>query len=228
VPQGLSISGILAAVYMLPVDRSMQTKHPDVSYTRYVDDILMIGSQVAVSQAEMTLKSLMVEAGLSLHTAETKQSFQRINVPFLFLGYRFELPEKITVREATINRLKKRLLHLFAAEKHQPYEHFMAKLNIRITGFIDTTNFQYFGWMAYFKEINDLSLLYELDSFVKKQFRDLAHFDHQPPEELKSFVRTYFEANYSHKSGYIPQFVREDVPENWLNELIDEYVKIRL
>ncbi|WP_227667153.1 reverse transcriptase domain-containing protein [Klebsiella variicola] len=54
VPQGLSISNILASIYLQGVDNEMLKF--DVTYYRYVDDVLMYGNYDDVNSAYHSLR----------------------------------------------------------------------------------------------------------------------------------------------------------------------------
>jgi len=65
VPQGLAISNILAAIYLLDVDTGMNTK--DIKYYRYVDDVLIYGEEDKVREAHKSLSERLRHRNLALH-----------------------------------------------------------------------------------------------------------------------------------------------------------------
>lgn len=88
VPQGLALSNILAAIYMQEVDEAM--RHQDVAYYRYVDDVLMYGSNEAVQRAYRSLCACLTSRGLSLHPLDSgKSHIGRLSDSFGYLGYIF-------------------------------------------------------------------------------------------------------------------------------------------
>nr|WP_279607082.1 RNA-directed DNA polymerase [Burkholderia gladioli] len=87
VPQGLSISNLLAAIYLHSVDAEMRRSF-NVSYFRYVDDILIYGTRNDVEKAKASLKARLQRRGLSLHAAGSgKAHFAALEEPFGYLGY---------------------------------------------------------------------------------------------------------------------------------------------
>jgi RNA-directed DNA polymerase len=78
---------------------------------------------------------------------------------------------------------------------------------LKITGCL--YNNRSYGWLFFFQDINDLTLLNHLDWYVKKCFVDF-EVEHNP-NEIKSFVKTYFtmKSLNPHKldaDSYIPSF----------------------
>ncbi len=66
-----------------------------------------------------------------------------------------------------------------------------------------------YGWLFYFKYINDLTLLYKLDRLVENKFQQFGII--QTSFKVKSFVRAYYEINNHKKSllseeSYIPSY----------------------
>ncbi|EBG8421147.1 RNA-dependent DNA polymerase, partial [Salmonella enterica] len=63
------------------------------------------------------------------------------------------------------------------------------------------------GWMYFFSEINDETLLHELDDFLK---RLCVRFG--VTIKLKSFVRAFFQIKYNRReTSYIPNFDEYDI-----------------
>lgn len=218
IPQGLAISNILAEIYLKTVDKKM-SDFLSIKYYRYVDDVLMYGNKDELEKAQEVLVSYLEQKGLKLHSKESDKShFSPLNKPFSYLGYLFEWP-KISVRDSTIERL----LQSFAAKfsdyvhnrtnrlkkfkylnKQRLTEIFVLELNERITGAISEK--RRYGWIAYFSRINDLTLLYKLDSIVSSLFSRLPDFDRKPPSSLKKFVRAYFAMKFNPTSEYIQNY----------------------
>lgn len=217
VPQGLAISNILAAIYLQEVDDAMR-KMP-VTYFRYVDDVLMYGEEEHTRKAHRSLAARLRRRGLSLHSLGSgKSHIGPLSAPFGYLGYYFAWP-KVTVREATIERLlqtlsakfsdyvhnKERRLHKFKyLTSDRLTEIFLLELNERISGAISEK--RRYGWIAYFSQINDLTLLHRLDHTVAKMFGRLADFEHKAPDGLKTFRRAYFEMKFNPTGGYVRDY----------------------
>ncbi|WP_044209483.1 reverse transcriptase domain-containing protein [Coleofasciculus chthonoplastes] len=219
VPQGLSISNILASIYLAELDQEMkEMKEMDSSgydYFRYVDDIIVFTDNSQVNNAENLLKEKINSLDLKLN--EDKTDTATGDKRFEYLGYRFELP-KVTVRIATVERF----IHSVAAKfsryiytrqrKINKYNNdidklkniFMMDLNEKITGAISEK--RRYGWVFYFIAVNDISVFYKLDKIIASFFNRLDDFDKVPPPNLKKLSRTFYEAKHNHQGGYIHNY----------------------
>lgn len=98
-PQGGVISPLLANLFVhYAFDRWMRTKHPEVPFERYADDIVChCNTMRDASKLKRELEERMKEVGLTLHPEKTQvvyvDTFERWNVKteFTFLGYDFKL-----------------------------------------------------------------------------------------------------------------------------------------
>lgn len=217
VPQGLAISNILAAIYLQDVDVAMEKM--GVTYFRYVDDVLIYGEEEHVRKANRSLGARLRFRGLSLHPISSgKSHIGPLTSSFGYLGYYFVWP-KVTVRETTIERLLQSLSAKFSDYMHNKErrlskfkyltkdrlaEIFLIELNERITGAISEK--RRYGWIAYFSQINDLTLLHRLDNTVSKLFGRLSDFGHKAPSNLKTFRRAYFEMKFNPTGGYVRNY----------------------
>ncbi|WP_310451376.1 reverse transcriptase domain-containing protein [Sulfuritalea sp.] len=217
VPQGLSISNILAAIYMQEVDDAMQSM--EITYFRYVDDVLMYGSSEAVHSAYRSLRARSSRRGLSLHPLSSgKSHIGPLSDSFGYLGYIFRWPV-ITVRESTIERFLQSVAAKFSDYTHNKTrrldrrkyltedrlaEIFLLELNERITGAISEK--KRYGWIAYFNQITDLSLLHRLDRAIAVMFDRLADFGHKSPIGLRKLSRAYYEIKFNPSGGYIRNY----------------------
>ncbi|WP_027467875.1 RNA-directed DNA polymerase [Deefgea rivuli] len=217
VPQGLAISNILAAIYMQPIDEAM--KQLDVNYYRYVDDVIMYGDHDSVKRAKESLTGRLKRRGLSLHATNSgKTQVAQLSRPFGYLGYFFE-GTAVTVREATIERFLQSIAAKFSDfthnKKHRLDKHkylteerladiFLLELNERITGAISGQ--KRYGWIAYFSQITDLSLLHKIDHTIRGLFSRLPEFDFRPPADLKTLRRSYWEMRHNSNGGYVRNY----------------------
>ena len=76
----------------------------------------------------------------------------------------------------------------------------MEELNLAITGALSEG--RRYGWLFYFLEINDHSLLHRLDAIVSSFF-DRSPLFGKRPQTAKRFARAYYEAQYRPQHGYI-------------------------
>lgn len=205
IPQGLSISNVLANVYMQPIDRKYK-KRTSIQYFRYVDDILILCNQKRTERIKDEIIGDCKDIGLKIHTDDpAKICTGKLCSGFSYLGYVFN-DSLVTVRKKSLDNLRESIIKLLTnykySEKHDT-KLLCWTLNTRITGCI--FNETKYGWMFFFSQINDLQLLSSLDHFVKKQ---LARFGLNPKEtKVKKFTRAYHEITKNLKnSQYIPNF----------------------
>ena len=209
VPQGLSISNILANIYMLPVDVKYGGSN-NYKYFRYVDDIIIFcsGDQVDKIKSDFTIDC--ENLGLKLHNeedADSKSRVGKISDDFSYLGYKFS-PLNISVRSKTVDKLRESLIRILTIYKHsrnKDIPRLIWSLNLRITGCIfDETKY---GWIFYFSLITDISLLKKLDIFFANQLERFGVISDQG--NIKKFVRAYYEItkNFT-RTKYIPKFDR--------------------
>ncbi|UQC69368.1 maturase [Lelliottia sp. AC1] len=217
VPQGLSISNVLASIYMSDIDTSM--KGFNVNYYRYVDDVLIYGDRDCVSKAYSSIRRKLKLRGLNTHPPSSpKTHLGYLNQPFGFLGYVFK-GNDITVRDTTLEAFLQSIAARFSDFTHnknrrlKKYSHlsiddlkeiFVEELNEKITGAISGN--KRYGWVAYYSNINDLSLLHKIDFIAKEMFSRLSDFDYQPPAELKKISRSYYEIKFNPQGGYIRNY----------------------
>jgi RNA-directed DNA polymerase len=232
VPQGLAISNILASIYMEDVDKPMRAL--GVAYYRYVDDVLMFGSKEAVQRSLKTLDTRLKYRGLALHdVASGKTQVAKLSTPFGYLGYTFKWPV-ITVREATVERFLQSIAAKFSDYIHNKQrrldrfkylsssrvaEIFLMELNERLTGAISEK--KRYGWIAYFNQITDLSLLHRLDDTISGLFSRLADFKGVAPTGLRKLSRAYFEMKFNPEGGYVGNYDKIDTPAARVRFLVE-------
>ncbi|MEM9926839.1 MAG: reverse transcriptase/maturase family protein, partial [Cyanobacteria bacterium P01_D01_bin.50] len=156
IPQGLSISNILASIYLHQLDSEMEKTDSVNIYYRYVDDILIFANKENIDKIEKIFRNKIKIINLKINEEKTEKT--SLDKEFEYLGYRFE-SEKITVRTSTIEKF----IHSIAAKftsytynrekrlskiqkrnkglKHNPAveklkEIFVEELNEKITGAI--------------------------------------------------------------------------------------------
>lgn len=217
VPQGLSTSNIMAAIYLYEVDEGM--RRLPIKYFRYVDDVLIYGTESEVRKGMDSFVARTRRRGLAVHkVGGGKSHLTKLSEEFWYLGYVFK-GRSVTVRPATVGRLLQSLAAKFSdfrynkdrqLERHKFLDLarlkdiFLHELNERITGAIRGN--RRYGWVAYFSQITDLSLLHKLDFVVRGMFRRLPEFEGTPPSGLKSFARSFFEMKYRPLGGYVRNF----------------------
>ncbi|AFZ04462.1 reverse transcriptase domain-containing protein [Calothrix sp. PCC 6303] len=214
IPQGLSISNILAHIYLYDFDHLIKNHNCVNVYYRYVDDILIFSEKDKIDKIEILFKSELKNIDLNCNFNKTyKKSGQE---EFEYLGYRFKLPT-VTIRLSTIERFihsitakfssyihnrTKNLQSKYAVDKLK--ENFVVNLNEKITGAISEK--RKYGWIFYFSAINDMSVLYKIDNIIAGLFKRLEDFDRIPPANLKKISRAFYEAKYNPEGGYIHDY----------------------
>ncbi len=204
VPQGLSISNILAAIYLTNIDKYFSI-FPGIAYHRYVDDVFVLCNYKDIDNVVNEIIGRFRRIGLMIHDpakAPEKSVIGRLGEKFDYLGYHFK-GYQISPREASIEKLKESLVSIFTSYKHSKAKSqgfLLWRLNLRITGCIFQNKAK--GWMFFFSEINNETILHNLDRHVQKL---LTRFE--VAVSPKRFVRTFYEIKHSkYQTNYIPNF----------------------
>ena len=113
VPQGLSISNILANIYLLNFDD--QIKNIGLKYFRYVDDILILLDEEETEEAQEILNNELKIIKLKINHSKTECSFAGNN--FEYLGYKLSLPN-VSIKDDNVNRFIKSVAAKFSSYKH--------------------------------------------------------------------------------------------------------------
>ena len=187
VPEGLSISNILADIYLSDFEGSVRAAY-NVRFYRCVDDILIL---CAASQSEeikaFCIHTLDSDFKLEAHPDKTISGEIANGVPFL--GYMF-FDKKVGLRPSAENKLEASLEELFRLRKRQRISQpvFIWRLNLKIAGCI--LDSKKYGWLFYYSQLTDLRILFHLDWLVSHLF---SRYGFQTPTDIKRFVRTYHE-----------------------------------
>jgi len=182
IPQGLSISMVLANIYMLNIDNKFKCNRK-IKYYRYVDDIFIFCNKNKYIYY-FKLKKEILKLKIKLNKRKTR--IKKMDKGFDFLGYKIE-DNIISVKKQSITKLENSLEEIFKKyNMNKNVEELIWRLNIRISGII-TKNKRY-GWLFYFNNINDLRLLYHLDDIIEK-FKKRYGLENI---KTKKFVKTYY------------------------------------
>lgn len=226
IPEGLSISNVLADIYMLLLDDRLLSRK-DIRYFRYVDDILILCDQSKSEEIKKDMKRIAKRLHLEIHDKEKMQEGILIDKPFDFLGYHVE-KGKLSVKETSRKKLERSLEQIFLEYKqthYLPNSHNMLrwKLNLRITGCI--IDKKKYGWVFFFSQMDEISSLFALDWLVRKLIgRYGKRFGIDIPS-VKRFVRTYHEITENLSgTSYIPNFSEYSLEQkrNLLSEIYDK------
>lgn len=215
VPQGLSISNILAHIYLNELDVKFKNRS-NIKYIRYVDDIIILCSDKNINSTYKEMK-YELEGIYNLSINDKKEKLGNITKDgFEFLGYAVKdfgagYP-KLTVREENKRRFEDSIVKIFTKYKHSKKmspQQFLFILNNKITGSVsqkvsgdETKEFKY-GWLFYFSQMEDTGFLYHLDWFVR-QLLIKFKFYHIDQNKIKTFVKAFYEIKYNvRNSNYI-------------------------
>lgn len=217
VPQGLSISNYLAELSMTSVD-ARYSHRGDMAYIRYVDDIIILCASGKARALYEDVVGSCKEISLEVHPLSefgSKSRIGKISDSFDYLGYVFD-SSKVSVRNESLGKIKSSLARVFTRYKYEVLENSMDpalevksrseclwKLNLVITGCI--FDGQRRGWLHYFSQIDDLSVLKGLDSTVRNF---MGRFGVEHGFEPKTFMRAYWKINKGDNSSdsYVPDF----------------------
>ena len=195
VPEGLPISNTLANIYMIDVDKKYQGINY-ISYYRYVDDILILVNKDYFSQVKQEISKDIKNLGLELNE---KKDEGEISNSFEYLGYIIS-DRDVSVRKSSVFKIEQSMEDLFTEIKGNNSGYLQWKLNLKITGFI--LDGHKYGWLFFYSQITDISLLFHLDDVVKKLIR---RYGLENRIKVKRFVRTFAEMHLAlHQTKYIP------------------------
>lgn len=204
VPQGLSISNILANIYMYNFDTEHKSEKK-YSYFRYVDDILILCNKKDYDDIFNKVVSDMNKLELPLHKNSEKVDSGNIINKFTFLGYKIE-NKILGIRKQNIHKLENSIANIFTRYKYSNFnkqKQFIWDLNLRITGGI--INHNKYGWLFFYSQIEDKEVLYKLDWFIDKMFRRFNININR--NRIKNFTKAFNEIKFNRtETSYIPNF----------------------
>jgi hypothetical protein len=202
VPQGLSISGALSALYMLRFDRLQLSRNEN--YFRYVDDILLICRTKTADDSLKAISRSLSSRGLIAHKKGVagKTEIKPVSESVDFLGYRICI-DKVSIRASSYRRMFKNLLKVITDYRYRKdNERLIFRLNLKITGCVVDGRRR--GWMMFFSHTEDVSQLAYLDAFITRQLARVS-FPSNRTSSIKRFVKSYHEIRFNlAESEYIP------------------------
>lgn len=200
VPQGLSISNALAAIYMADFDLLGKN---DIFYRRYVDDILVIDRSENVNSTYAKLWKALTEIGLTSHPMGTsgKTETKLLAEGVQYLGYEI-FPNQISIRPNSLAKMFSNLAKVLTCFKYKKeHARHIFRLNLKITGCVINNTRR--GWLMFFSQTDNVSQISHLDSWLKQQLL-IYKID---GGAIKNFKKSYYEIKYNMLSTeYIPNF----------------------
>lgn len=197
VPQGLSISNILASIYMSSIDVKYQSIL-GLAYHRYVDDILCIAPAADAGEFYSNIsRDLKIKKKLRVHALGSGKSvISPISDRIDYLGYSFH-GGVVAVRKSTEKKIMSSLMNIIHGADQSNKERSIWRLNLRVSGC--RLNGSNIGWMFYFSQINDLNLLARLDAQIRKAI--CARLGENDYKNCKRFIKAYHEVKYRFNSS---------------------------
>lgn len=219
VPQGLSVSNILAQIYLDELDHVIDKRK--YFYRRYVDDIIILNSSVISKFRFENIKLALEKVKLNLNENKTEQG--SLDSGFSFLSYKI-MSNKISIADKNVQVFIRRIAGKFTwfkngidninrrpawlAEDERFKEVFIEELNEAITGIISSR--KNYGWLFYFSEMNDESLLFKLDKIITEFFTPLTIFENSAPASLKTLVRSFNVIKHKGNKHYLSNYDNYD------------------
>lgn len=213
VPQGLSVSNILAEIYLKEFDQDFKKfcVEKGCHYFRYVDDILVLAPEDVAENVFKTAAARLKDKKLDVHPLgqnKNKSSITNISDNSPYLGY--ELSNSgVRVKQESLQRMFNNVHKAITRFKYDKDEHErnLFRLNLKISGcvFQETK----LGWLHFFSEIDKTAQLHHLDDLVNSKIK--GRLPDELKSKVKSFVRAYFEITHNHyQTEYIPNFDNSD------------------
>ena len=256
IPQGLPISSFLSDIFLQKIDQKFE-KNSKIKYYRFVDDILILCKTLDIDTLIENIESSFLDLDLKVHKQSTnkdKSSHGDIADGFQYLGYNFTA-NIVSVRQSSVQKLYSNINKLFivygyrknkikkedGAKKKDLIENLIYSLNEKIAG--AKYDDKKYGWINYFSEINNQTLLFKIDSHVKRMASK--YFDNNDLEfltsnnlRIKKFSKAIFEirkkdSNYVEKPDIsslkrmLKNFSKEENVEKKTNKGLEKIEKLK-
>lgn len=252
VPQGLSISNILAEIYISHIDKKY-LGNKDIFYIRYVDDILIFCKSDYVEELFKSIKDDFDAISLEMHElnkTDSKCQSGDINDVIHFLGYRYEnriatiIPTNKQKFEDSIANLLTTFKYRYnkatdAKSKTNAINVLQWRINLKITGCIFEKRKR--GWMFYFSQIEDLNTLYSIDKTISKLVHKLCpekitiktlvkayHETQRLKTEQHKYITNFDKLTASDKKEILELYLGFDVLSHADEDTINRYFKMRI
>ena len=156
-PQGGPLSPFLSNIMLNELDWEL-TKRGH-AFCRYADDCnIYVGSEQAGKRVMESVKQFLGSV-LKLQINETKSAVALVNER-QFLGYKIGLNGWLSVSDDSLKRMKDKVRQLTKGNRGVSLESVIFSLNEYLP-----------GWLQYFSKIKGISLLRDLDSWIRRRLR---------------------------------------------------------
>ncbi|EGT2114640.1 hypothetical protein I2K96_002858, partial [Listeria monocytogenes] len=174
IPQGLSISNILAHIYMNEFD----SINGDFFLIRYVDDILILCNEENHDRIYKETTGFLTSNLKLILNDKKEEKGLLVEESFNYLGYKLGLNKMgtsmISVKKSNMEKQEKRIINLITKYKYQQEKTgssystkaFIFELNLIITGAVSkkmdeqSDSYKRYGWVFFYSQINCLDRLY--------------------------------------------------------------------
>ena len=204
-PQGLSISNILASLYLEDIDEEVRDIE-GVEYFRFVDDILIVcDAEAALHLKEYLPKRIKRIRKILCHDIGegSKSALVRMEDGIDYLGYNFK-GKSLSIRKSSYRKMHANVMKIVTQMKYKSVKSpLIWRLNLRITGckYLDKR----IGWLFFFSQSNDVHQIKKMESFIKKKCSSV--LSDEELGRVKSIHKAYFEVKYNHRDSLlIPDF----------------------
>ena len=216
VPQGLSVSNVLADIALDGIDSTLAARC--THYFRFVDDIFLLVPKGQTQQTYVETVAAFASRGLSVHPIHPRSSkggVYSLTERIEFLGYVFD-NGIISVRPNSTDRFLDNIaarVTRFEQERRRrkvtaqvAADALIQEINERITGAISQS--RRYGWLFYFAAMTDERLLFEMDAAVEAILRRLPEFRGGRPPRLKRLSRALYEIRHRADGPYMHSYDR--------------------
>jgi hypothetical protein len=169
IPQGGSLSPILAALYSLPIRVALESYSP-ARLLLYVDDgLLAATSSSELSSAEIILKSEVDKLELKFKRSKDWQGRFDSDDGVPFLGFRIR-HDAVTIQPSRVSRFRAKLRSAVRQSRTFTLKEAIAKVN-RVACAEVEVDYKRVGWIRYYSKATDLRQFLELDRSLRDTFR---------------------------------------------------------
>lgn len=156
-PQGGPLSPLLSNIMLNELDWELEKRGH--RFCRYADDCNIYVSSEKAGQRVMDSVKQFLGTVLKLQINETKSAVALVNAR-QFLGYRIGLHGELSVSDDSLKRMKDRVRQLTKRNRGVSLELVIKSLNVYLP-----------GWLQYFSKMKGISLLRDLDSWIRRRLR---------------------------------------------------------
>lgn len=156
-PQGGPLSPLLSNIMLNELDWELESRGH--TFCRYADDCnIYVGSEHAGKRVMESVKQFLAST-LKLQINEMKSAVAQVNKR-QFLGYRIGLNGGLSVSGDSLKRMKDKVRQLTKGHRGISFESVISSLNSYLP-----------GWFQYFSQAGSISLMKELDSWIRRRLR---------------------------------------------------------